>query len=256
MRKFSMFKHIVLLFVIVGVLLSLTFSLNRSEINKIYQIELSGNEYLPKENYLEFAKLNEVSNSDLSISLIHDRLEKHPYIKNVDVVIQERGIVQIEIYETTIEAMLLKENEQLLLTAEAQLIPFLENTINMNVPVIVNYVQAKGTKLFGNVTKDEYLMKALSIITTAQFVDAELHNKISSINLNFGRSISIDIIGLDFPVFYGKNNEVKKTVYLSKVLNHLRDKKIKDYLDYLDLRYDNLVYLGFDNDSIVKKERT
>jgi hypothetical protein len=155
-----------------------------------------------------------------------------------------------------IEAMLLGDNEQLLLTEDTQIIPFLPNTINMNVPVIVNYQQVKGTKLFGSVINDEFLMSALSIITTAQFVDEELYRKISSINLNYGKSISIDITDLSFPIFYGKNNEVKKTVYLSKVLNHLRDKKIKDYLEYLDLRFENLVYLGFDNDSIVKKERT
>ncbi len=251
-----MFKHIVLLLVIVGVLLALALTLNRSEINKIYKIEITGNEYLPKENYIKFAKLDSLYESNINISLIHDRLEKHPYIKNVDVVIQERGIVQVQIYETTIEAMLLKENGQLLLTSNAQLIPFLPNTINVDVPIIVNYKQKKNTKLFNSVTNDESLMRALTIITTAQFVDEELFRKISSINLNYGKNISLDITNIKFPVLFGLNNEVKKTVYLSKVLKELKDKKIKNYLQYLDLRFDNLVYLGFDNDSLAKKERT
>ncbi|MEE9431680.1 MAG: hypothetical protein V3V16_11600, partial [Melioribacteraceae bacterium] len=234
-----MFKHIVLLLVIVGVLLALALTLNRSEINKIYKIEITGNEYLPKENYIKFAKLDSLYESNINISLIHDRLEKHPYIKNVDVVIQERGIVQVQIYETTIEAMLLKENGQLLLTSNAQLIPFLPNTINVDVPIIVNYKQKKNTKLFNSVTNDESLMRALTIITTAQFVDEELFRKISSINLNYGKNISLDITNIKFPVLFGLNNEVKKTVYLSKVLKELKDKKIKNYLQYLDLRFDN-----------------
>ncbi|MEE9431632.1 MAG: hypothetical protein V3V16_11360, partial [Melioribacteraceae bacterium] len=100
------------------------------------------------------------------------------------------------------------------------------------------------------------LMRALTIITTAQFVDEELYRKISSINLNYGKNISLDITNIKFPVLFGLNNEVKKTVYLSKVLKELKDKKIKNYLQYLDLRFDNLVYLGFDNDSLAKKERT
>jgi len=256
MRKFSMFKHSVLLFGIVGVLLTLTFTLNRSEINKIYKIEITGNEYLPKEDYIKFARLGEVNNAELNISLIHDRLEKHPYINNVDVVIRERGIVKIQIYEITIDALLLKDGKQLLLSSDAELIPFLSNTINMDVPIIVNYKEQKNTRLFGSVTKDKNLMSALSIITTAQFVDEELYKKISSINLNYGKSISIDITNINFPIFFGKDNEVKKTVYLSKILYHLKDKKIKNYLNYLDLRFDNLVYLGFDNDSIGKRKRT
>ena len=257
MKKFSTFKQFVLMVVILGVLALLTFTLNRSSINHINKIKIQGNELLDAEVYKKFAKLDDIEAiENIGLSLIHDRLEKHPYVENVDVVMLERGVVKIKIMEKKMDAILLQKDKQLLITDDAQLLPMLPKTKNIDLPVIDNYLEAKKIKLFNRVKRDNNLLSALKIISTAEFVDKELYEKIATIDLHNGKNITLDIIDIDFPILFGKDNEVKKTVYLSKILYYLKRKKLNGYLNYLDLRYDNLVYLGFDNASMLKKGRT
>lgn len=257
MKKFSTFKQFVLMVVMIGVLALLTFTLNRSSINLINKIKIEGNKLLDTDVYQKFAKLDDIEAiENIGLSIIHDRLEKHPYIKNVDVVMLERGVVNIKIVEKKMDAILLGKNKQLLITDDAQLLPMLPKTKNIDLPVIDNYNKTKKLKLFNNVKRDKNLLSALKIISTAEFIDKDLYKKIATIDLHNGQDISIDIIDIDFPILLGRKNEVKKIVYLSRILYHLKGKKLNDYLNYLDLRYDNLVYLGFDNASMLKKGRT
>ena len=257
MKNISTFKQFVLMVTMLGILALLTFTLNRSDINIINKIQIEGNELLDADVYKKFAKLDDVEAiENIRLSIIHDRLAKHPYIKNVDVVMLKRGIVNIKITEKKMDAILLQKNKQFLITDDTQLLPMLPKTKNIDLPVIDNYAKAEKIKLFNTVKKDNNLLSALKIISTAEFVDKDLYKRIATIDLHNGKNISLDIIDFDFPVFFGKNDEVKKTVYLSKILYHIKGKKIKDYLSYLDLRYDNLVYLGFDNTSMLKKGRT
>ena len=257
MKKFSMFKQFVLMFIILSVLALLAFTLSRSSINQISKIKIEGNELLESDIYLKFAKLNNNETiENIGLSVIHDRLEKHPYIENVDVVMLERGVVNIKITEKKMEAILLDKNKQLLITSDAQLLPMLPGTRNIDLPIIDNYKKVEKLKLFSSIKKDESLLSALKIISTAEFVDKNLYENIATIDLHNGNNISLDVIDVDFPIFFGKENEVKKTVYLSKILFHLKNKKLKRSISYLDLRYDNLVYLGFDNVSMLKKGKT
>ncbi len=257
MQKFSTFKQFVLMVIILSVITMLAFTLNRSSINRISQIRIEGNRLLDSEVYKKFAKLDNVESiENIGLSIIHDRLEKHPYVKDVDVIMQERGIVDIKIIEKKMDAIILQKGKQLLITAEAQLLPMLPETKNIDLPIIDNYTISKKIKLFSSVKKDKNLLSALKIISTAEFVDKNLYKNIGAIDLHKGENISLDIINVDFPILFGKDNEVKKTVYLSKILYQLKGEKLKGYLKYLDLRYNNLVYLGFDNAKMLKKGRT
>ena len=256
MTKFSIFKQFILMLIILSVITLLAFTLSRSNINQISKIKIEGNELLESNVYLKFAKLDNVEAIEtIKLSVIQDRLEKHPYIKNVDVVMLERGIVNIKITEKKMEALLLEKNNQLLITSDAQLLPMLQKTKNIDLPIIDNYKKTEKLKLFGSVKKDNNLLSALKIISTAEFIDKSLYEKIATIDLHNGKNISLDVIDVDFPILLGKENEVKKTVYLSKILYHLNGKKLNKKISYLDLRYNNLVYLGFENVSMLKKGR-
>ncbi len=257
MQRFSTFKQFVLMLIILSVIALLAFTLNRSSINRISKIRIEGNRLLNSEVYLKFARLDNIEAiENIGLSIIHDRLEKHPYVKNVDVIMMERGIVDIRIFEKKMDAIILQKGKQLLITAEAQLLPMLPTTKNIDLPIIDNYTISKKIKLFSSVKKDKNLLSALKIISTAEFVDKNLYRNIATIDLHNGKNISLDIINVDFPVLFGKDDEIKKTVYLSKILYQLKGEKLKGYLEYLDLRFDNLVYLGFDNALMLKKERT
>ncbi|MCB0752894.1 MAG: cell division protein FtsQ/DivIB [Ignavibacteriae bacterium] len=248
MKTISNIKHSILLFAVISILVLLAFSLEKSEFNTINRIEIEGGKYLSVAQYLETANLLNIKNDPkISITVIQDRLEKHPFIKNIDISFVERGIVKATVYEKKMEAVLLVNNKQYMITDKAEIVPLLPSTQSIDLPVIVNLNPQDEIAVFNHAAKFKDLMKALNIITAAELYDKELCEQISEINLNKGQSITLTVSDLEMPIYCGNQNEIEKTVYLSKILKHLRGNNLSHYLDYLDLRFTDLVYLGFDN---------
>lgn len=248
MMKFqSEIKHSILLISIVGVLAFLAFTLEGSEINNISKIELSGNILLDEAKYLSFAQLSNIEElDDLEITVIRDRLEKHPYIKSIDVLLLDRGIVQIKIFEKKMDAVLLSGSNQYLVSDNAEIIPLIVSSRNIDLPVIVNNVNTQGFKVFGDASNNKKLLCALKIISTAELYDRNLYENISEINLNRGNEISLNLSNVSSSIYFGEDNEIEKTVFLSKIFKHLKGNNLTEYLNYVDLRYNEFVYLGFD----------
>lgn len=247
MKVKSEIKQAALLVVIIAIIISLLFSLERSEINNITQVKISGNVYLSVEKYLRFAGLDDKEKlSELTITIIRDRLEKHPYIKNVDAVIAERGAAEIEIFEKKFDAVLLNKQDNYLITDGAEIIPLISSTRNINLPVIVNSHDTKAINSFGNARKLSNLFCALKIISTAELYDKNLYMRLSEINIHNNNDISLLLTNLSSPIYFGNGYEVEKTVFLSKIFKRLSGNDLSNYLDYVDLRYDEMVYLGFD----------
>lgn len=252
----SEIKHIILLTIILVLIISLAFSLEVSDLNKITDIRIEGNKYLSNDHYLNYAQLTEKEKfAELSISLIRDRIEKHPYIENTDVILEERGIVKIEIFEKKMDAVLLNNSENYLITDKAELIPLIPSTSNIDLPVIVNNNNKRDVKLFDSAAEDPNLFCALKIISTAELYDFNLYKNISEINLTGKDGVSIILTNFSAPVFFGKGQEIEKTVFLSKIFKQLRGNNISEYVNYVDLRYNELVYLGFDEKIISQKEQ-
>ena len=255
MRLKSEIQHSVLLLIIVGIISFLAVSLEGSEINNIAKIRIIGNKYLDEFSYLKFAKLDHVEElSEFSISLIKDRIGKHPYVKNCDVLIIERGIAEVTIYEKKMDAIVLNNNKQFMITERAEIIPLVPSTMNLNLPVIIYNTKSEKVKSFKNAIHDSKLFSALKIISTAELYDENLYRNISEINLNNKDHFSIHLTQLSSPIYFGSENEIEMTVFLSKIFKQIQKTEIRDYLDYVDLRYNELVYLGFDEKLTSEKE--
>lgn len=255
MKLNSEIKQTVLLIAIMAILGFLAFSLETSEINNITEIKILGNKYLDESVYLNYSKLENFTEvSELSIALIRDRIEKHPYVKNLDVVIVERGIAEVTIFEKKMDAILLDNSSQYIITDRAEIIPLISSTRHLDLPVIVRNIKGTKIKLFEDASSNEELLSALKIISTAELYDKDLYNSISEINLNKKNEISVQISEISSPIYFGNENQIEKTVFLSKIFKHMKSNKLSDYLNYVDLRYNELVYLGFDEQITRGKE--
>jgi len=49
---------------------------------------------------------------------------------------------------------------------------------------------------------------------------------------------------LNFPVVFGRKDEIKKVVYFNNLWKFMKGNEVNNYLDYVDLRFDKHVYLG------------
>ena len=253
MILFQKIKHFVLLIIIVGMISVLAFTLEKSEFNDITRIDIKGNIHLSSEKYLSYAKLAELGGHEISTAIIRDRLSKHPYVKSVDVIREERGIVKINLNEKKVDAILLKKSKQFLITNTGEIIPFIFSTKNIDVPVIISNNAKEDIEVFTYASNYGKLYSALKIISTAEIYDPFLHKSISELNL-FEDNISLQLMDFASPIFFGVDEEIEKTVYLSKLFKHMKLNKFNNYLEYVDLRFNELVYLGFDDQFTNDKE--
>ncbi len=74
---------------------------------------------------------------------------------------------------------------------------------------------------------DDKLFSALKIISTAELYDENLYRNISEINLNNKDHISIHLSQLSSPIYFGKENEIETTVFLSKIFKQMQKNEIK-----------------------------
>ncbi|MGE5401043.1 MAG: cell division protein FtsQ/DivIB [Ignavibacteriales bacterium] len=223
--------------------------------NSVEKIELSGNYFLSKQEYFNFARLNKISDYKfLTLPIIKSRLEKHPYVLKADVRFKGENTVIINITEKKFEAILLNESEQYLLSDNFLVIPVLPYTKNIDLPVISNLRLDKKVRGF-DILKNDDSKAAFRIIESAKLVNMNMYSNISDIDLRNGKDIILRLKGYDFQVILGRGNEAAKVVYFDRIWNKINsiNQPVNGFISYVDLRFDKLIYLGMVNlDSEVK----
>jgi cell division septal protein FtsQ len=208
-------------------------------------ISLEGNIHLTKENYLGFSHLLDKNEySRLTLQIIKDRIEKHPYVAYADVRYDGDNKVSIRITEKDFESLLLKGEEQYIITEQLQVLPVLPNTKKIDYPVISNAFFNDSIKVLASIKKNYNVLTASKIIGAVKLANPEMHDALSSIDLQNGGEISVYFSSVDYPVLLGKGNEIRKILYFSNFWNYLKGKELNNYMDYVDLRYGGHIFLG------------
>ena len=235
---------IVMLFLL-SLLTYLSLSLDKKIEYQFSVFELNGNRYLSKEQYINFAKLDNTElNKNLTLTVIKDRLEKHPYINYVDVGYEGNGKVNILIKEKEFKAILIENEKNFLLTEELELTPIIPSTSGIDYPIISN-PKKKNEFEFGNrLSKNDDVITAFKILTTFELINSSLYENISDIDLRNGGDILIYFNFFEYPVIIGRGDEIKKSIYFNKLWNMFEGMTINNIINYVDLRYDDYVFLG------------
>lgn len=213
---------------------------------KIDKILLTGNRILSREFYLKFSKLNDISAYKfLSLAVIKDRLEKHPYISRADVKFSGNHEVSVEITEKKFKAIVLSGSDQYLITEDFQLAPVMPFTRNIDLPVISNPSMITKHKRWEKFRNSETIT-AFRIIDAARLVNQDLCNGLSEINMRDGHDIVLSLRNFLFPIVIGRGDEVRKLIYLNSIWTKLDSNKnaAGNLISYIDLRFDKLVYVG------------
>lgn len=233
------------LFVTIGLIIYLSVGLKDENQYKINLISLEGNSHLSKEQYMNFANLLDKSvYGKLSLQIIKDRIEKHPYVQRADVRYDGSGKVSIKIVERIFDAILLDSSGQYILTENLQLLPVLPGTKKIDYPVISNPLLGGGLKVLLSMKKINDIVIASKIISAVKLLNPELEKDFSSIDLQNGGDVVLFFSSLNYPVIVGRGNEIRKVSYFNSLWNYLKGKEINNYLEYVDLRYGGHVYLG------------
>ncbi|MCF8268104.1 MAG: cell division protein FtsQ/DivIB [Ignavibacteriales bacterium] len=233
------------MFAFLALLLILALNLKSRKVQQFELIELTGNYLQSKDTYLEFTNLTDPAEyRELSLHALKDRFIKHPYISDVTIKYEGKNKVRIELTERKMVFIIHSEVNSYLLSEDLYIIPILPMTDNLNYPVITNpgkEIVLTGSKVS---SKSPSLKTAYRINFAARLLDARLAEEISEIDLDRGNGTTIYFDGFDFPVYFGKGNEVKKMYYFSKLWKNLLSEGIDQQLIYIDLRFNKLIGLA------------
>lgn len=245
-EKVSKIIGLLIFTVLVSGVLYVTF-LTKKKVSKgeIKMFEITGNYLLEQDEYLKFAKLdNGVSFEGLTLPVIKDRIQKHPYIQRVDVEYDGIGGVRIEVKEKQLKAVVLNSGEPLFITEKFQLLPIFSNTKFSDLPLISNLSTSSELKplIF---FKNNEILESFKIIDAARLTNESMFNKLAEINLRKGGDIILTFSGVKLPIIFGKAGAAKKMVYLDIMwAEMIEGKEIVENSDYIDLRFANEIYVG------------
>lgn len=233
-----------LLFIILILLFSLLIFLPKKEIAKeVTLIKINSNKFLSEKDYLSQSKLNDKNlYSQLTLPVIKDRFEKHPYIANADVELISNNTVNVILTEKQMNAVLLNGVYQYFISDQNEILPFVPNTKFADLPVITN---PKGKIEKYTFVQNDDLTEALKIIYSAKLTDKYLFRRLSEINLRNGGDVVLMFSKISVPVIFGRGDEARKMAYLESFLKSREDvqNELKN-INYVDLRFSGNIYAG------------
>ncbi|HET55958.1 MAG TPA: FtsQ-type POTRA domain-containing protein [Ignavibacteria bacterium] len=244
----------VIFVILSGIVIYLSLSLESKKEIDITIININGNVHLPKNSYFEYANLHDKQNYDLlSLSVIRDRLQKHPYIKQVTVGYAGNGKVIVNLIEKEFKAILLTNGERFLMTSKMEALPVLENSQNINYPVIqIN--SDNRIKPFQIAASNSEIKTAFKMLTAAKLLNPSLYDNLSEIDFRNKRNAVIYFSSVDYPVIIGRENEIKKLVVFERLWENISTVQANKLLEYVDLRFTDKVYLGIAGENLQVEE--
>lgn len=247
-------RSVIFLSAILAIVFSLSLIIDSTKNEEIKFIELRGDYHLSQNDYLSFAKIENQDNYYLLTPIIvKDRLEKHPYITKVDVLLIENRL-SIEIVEKEFESLIMFDGKEYLVSERSIIIPKLPNSENIDYPIISNPFGANKIKEFEKATQNEDVKIGLKIISALKIISPNLYDNLSEINLRNGKDILLQFSKFNAPVVLGRNNEIEKIMYLEKLVQKFDLANINNVLNYIDLRYSKYIYIGKSKNSSSMQE--
>lgn len=244
----------VIFVILSGIVIYLSLSLESKKEIDITIIDINGNVHLPKNSYFEYANLQDKQNYDLlSLSVIRDRLQKHPYIKKVTVGYVGNGKVIVNLIEKEFKAILLTNGQRFLMTSKIEALPVLENSQNINYPVIqIN--SDNRIKPFQLAGSNNEIKTAFKMLTAAKLLNPSLYDNLSEIDFRNKRNAIIRFSSVDYPVILGREDEIKKLVVFERLWESIGTIQANKLLEYVDLRFTDKVYLGITGENLQVEE--
>ena len=205
------------------------------------QITISENNLLPEEEYLRYSGLNNSQEYDnLTLIDVKTRIEKHPYLRKAEVEFDGISTILVEVEEKEIKAALLQKNEIKLITSDFEMLPLFPPLSIEELPVISN-MSFKGKSSFDM----DDMIYAFRIIDAISCSDTIVSKNLAEINLRKGGDAVLTFTGLQFPVLFGKSDEVKKALILKDLWQQFTENPITlNNTEYIDLRYKNKIFIG------------
>lgn len=220
---------------------------------KIELIELSGCYHLSEDQYFKSSNLDDKdSYSQMTLRIVKDRIEKHPYVEKAEVRFETNGKVLVEITEKKFEAILILGEDQYLLSERMQVLPVMLYTRGLDYPIIRNPKLKKQIEISEYINQEGQgdIILAGKIITTIKLINSELYQVLSEIDLNYGTDVNAYFSTMSYELRIGREDVIRKMISFNAWYAKMSGHNLDEYLDYVDLRYDRHIFIGFPQSAI------
>lgn len=182
---------------------------------------------------------------DLDLMLIQRNVESHPYVKNAIIERDAPSTLKIKIVERVPLAMI-SMNEIVYIDLEGVILPLAISQDVLDLPVLSGFPQNISLKP-GSQLKHKDLRDALDVLTVAKLVSNEVYHLISEIKLREGNDMLLYATEWGVPIIFGKGECERKLVYLETFWTEVVRTRGSQYLQYIDLRYENQIVARWNN---------
>jgi len=226
----------------VGTLIWGSFSwANYSQLFTNPKIVFTGNYIVSESEYKSFLFQTNKSNIFTEdISLISKRLEEHPFVAGVRTSNHFPNGVLIEISERYPVA-LINNNPLLLIDNNNYVMPFRNNSFDLQLPIISNFKITDELYPVGKQTLSPIAINVVQFLTKVKKDYPKLYQNLSEVRLS--KYSDYELILADEPtrIVVGKSITWEKILILKEFEKNISGRKsLTDYV-YLDLRYNNQV---------------
>ncbi len=243
-NKRKIFSIILFSSLLLAIIVLIIFNRENKTGENIKMIEISGNKLMSSDEYKNFIQEKTKPNYSFNLSVLKDRVLKHPYVYNADVefVGEEKALINIK--EKVIIAILLHNGEPLFISDKLEVLPILSNSRFSSIPIISNIKDLENVKLFSTI-KSSVLSDALRIIDAIRYTDRKMLLSLSEINLRNGGDIILTFSGIKPPIIFGKGSTARKIIYLETIWpGLLKGEMLVNNSSYIDLRFANEIFVG------------
>ncbi|MCH8325679.1 MAG: FtsQ-type POTRA domain-containing protein [Bacteroidetes bacterium] len=244
-NKRKIFSIILFSFLFMAIILLISINPKNKTGGNIKVIEITGNKLMSSNDYIKFIYNNRTKPiHTFNLSILKDRVLKHPYVANADIEFVEDEKARVNIKEKKITAILLSKGDPLFLTDESEVVPILSNSRFSSIPIISNPKNIEEVKPL-TIIKSNDLSDAIRIIDAIRYSDRKMLLSLSEINLRNGGDIILTFSGIKPPVIFGRGETARKIIYLETLwANLLRGEMLVNNSSYIDLRFANKIYVG------------
>ncbi|MEO8446564.1 MAG: FtsQ-type POTRA domain-containing protein [bacterium] len=253
-------KKIILSVIVIFLIAVSVLSLKWRTGNPVDKITVSGNYTISRVEILNIARLNDslISEDEINVDVIQDRIGKHPEIKKVFVSKELPSELKIDIIERRPVAILNCGNEINLIDEELETFPFKNPSKMYDLPVISGVRPDNSKNLLKKFNKED-LRLGLFVILNSYKQSKAAYNNISEVNLSDSSKIIVYMSEDSSPFYFPRmyKESISNTGYQNLILNKLSvfenylkqclGNHLKQQINYVDLRYSNEVIVNSNN---------
>ncbi|MEK6755027.1 MAG: FtsQ-type POTRA domain-containing protein [Bacteroidota bacterium] len=207
---------------------------------KVRRVTVEGNRIVETAEIMQLVRIQTNAQlQDIDLTAVRKDILSHHFIKDAIVKRDLPATLKITITER-VPLAIVNSAELLYLDEDGVVLPHSISRQLFDLPVLSG-ISSEIALAPGVTMSNPDVHEALQILATSKFVSKELYHLISEVRLRNGGDIVLYAAERGVPIIFGRGDIANKLVRLEAFWNDIVRERGSEYLQYVDLRFDDQV---------------